>query len=285
MQNFRYHRTAPPKTLLEAAAWGDLVAAQTFLAKGAKPDQRDAQGWTALHHAVGYGQEPEIHSPTSRAPVKGLVDALLKAGAPLNSLTKGGMTPLMQAVAAQHEDASQWLLAAGADLRPADTVGGTALTHALWYNHCSPALAQRLLQKGSPVNLWDALWLADTTKALALVATAKVKATGPNDYTYLHLAAELGTCLWLSVCWHGAQPSTPAITGATPRSITPSAECPTGCSSFLDPPGTPMALLKAANLCSHSYSKVERTVMPAPICVEVCCIRRSAALSSPSVPS
>nr|WP_309697326.1 ankyrin repeat domain-containing protein [Armatimonas sp.] len=59
MQNFRYHRTAPPKTLLEAAAWGDLVAAQTFLAKGAKPDQRDAQGWTALHHAVGYGQEPE----------------------------------------------------------------------------------------------------------------------------------------------------------------------------------------------------------------------------------
>ncbi len=192
MQNFRYHRTAPPKTLLEAAAWGDLVAAQTFLAKGAKPDQKDAQGWTALHHAVGYGQEPEIHSPTSRAPVKGLVDALLKAGAPLNSLAKSGMTPLMQAVAAQHEDASQWLLAAGADLRPADTVGGTALTHALWYNHCSPALAQRLLQKGSPVNLWDALWLADTTKALALVATAKVKATGPNDYTYLHLAAELG---------------------------------------------------------------------------------------------
>ncbi|WP_395091000.1 ankyrin repeat domain-containing protein [Armatimonas sp.] len=185
-----YRRTDPPKTLLEAAAWGDLKSAQQLLAKGAKPDQKDAQGWTALHHAVGYGQEG--HSPTSRAPVKGLVDVLLKAGTPLNSLTKSGMTPLMQAVAAQHEDAAQWLLAAGADLRPADTVGGTALTRALWYNHCSPALAQRLLQKGSPVNLWDALWLGDTTKALGLAGTANVKATGPNDYTYLHLAAELG---------------------------------------------------------------------------------------------
>ncbi|MBB6051998.1 ankyrin repeat domain-containing protein [Armatimonas rosea] len=187
-----YRSPGPPKTLLDAAASGNLTAVQKFLAQGAKPDQRDTNGWTALHHAVGYGQEPEIHSPTGRAPVKGIVEALLKAGTPLNSQTKAGMTPLMQAVIAEHEEAAQWLLAAGADLRPADTVGGTALTHALWYNHCSRALAQRLLQRGSPVNLWDALWLGDTSKALGLVEIANVKATGPNNYTYLHLAAELG---------------------------------------------------------------------------------------------
>ena len=157
MQNFR--TPTPPKTLLDAAAWGDLVAAQKFLAKGAKPDQKDAQGWTALHHAVGYGQQSGADVITSRTPVKGLVDALLKAGA---------------------------------DLQLADGVGGTALTRALWYEHCSRKFADFLLQKGAPVSLWDALWLGDTTKALALVATANVKTTGPKSYTYLHLAAELG---------------------------------------------------------------------------------------------
>ena len=119
-----YRSTDPPKTLLEAAAWGNLAAVQRFLAKGARPDQKDVQGWTALHHAVGYGQESGVDVLTSRTPVKGIVEVLLKAGTPLNSLTKAGMTPLMQAIAAQHEDAALWLLTAGADLRTADTVGG-----------------------------------------------------------------------------------------------------------------------------------------------------------------
>ncbi|WP_309722964.1 ankyrin repeat domain-containing protein [Armatimonas sp.] len=184
---------SPPKTLLEAAAWGNLAAVQKFLAKGAKPDQRDTNGWTALHHAVGYGQESGMDVRTGRAPVKGIVDALLKAGTPVNAKSKDGITPLMAAVRAQHEEAARWLVSAGADLRPADEVGGTALTMALWYEHCSRKFADFLLQKGSPVSLWDALWLGDTAKALRLVESANVKAVGPNNYTYLHLAAELGS--------------------------------------------------------------------------------------------
>lgn len=187
-----YRSTDPPKTLLEAAAWGNLAAVQKFLAKGAKSDQRDTNGWTALHHAVGYGQQSRVDVLTGRAPVKGVVEALLKAGTPVNAKSKDGITALMAAVRAQHEEAARWLVAAGADLRPADGVGGTALTMALWYEHCSRKFADFLLQKGSPVNLWDALWLGDTAKALGLVESANVKAVGPKHYGHLHLATELG---------------------------------------------------------------------------------------------
>jgi ankyrin repeat protein len=124
--------------------------------------------------------------------VKAVVEALLKAGAPLDARTKEGLTPLMQAVAAQHEDAARWLLDVGADLRPTDNVGGTALTLALWYERCSRDFARLLIQRGSPINLWDALWVGDTPQALTLTEKVNIRQSGPNSYTYLHLAAQIG---------------------------------------------------------------------------------------------
>lgn len=192
MQQFRYREKRSPKNLMEAAAWRDLKAVQGFLQKGARLDQQDASGWTALHHAVGYGELSGIDVPTDVPSSTAVVAALLKAGAPLNVRDKGGMTPLMQAVAARHEDVARLLVEAGADLRPVDAVGGSALTHALWYEHGSRAFATYLVQKGAPVNLWDALCLGDTAKAQALAATVEGNAKGPRGFTPLHLAAMLG---------------------------------------------------------------------------------------------
>lgn len=177
--------------LIQAAARVPLAAVQMFLKQGVRPDEKDSFGWTALHHAVGHGQTACCF-PTDRMPIKAVVEELLKAGAPINARTNEGQTPLMLAVMAKHEDAARWLLDAGADLSLMDRVGGTALTYALWYKRCSRDLVRLLLQRGSPVNLWDALWMDDTPQALALTERINIRQTGPRGYTYLHLAAELG---------------------------------------------------------------------------------------------
>ena len=194
MQTFREGQPPlNPKSLLEAAAWGNLSSVQQFLAKRVKVDQRDAQGWTALHHAVGYGELPGGYDvPTWRTPNLDVVKALLKAHVPLDVRDKSNMTALMCAVHSAFEEPARLLVETGADLRPTDAWGGSALTMALWYEHCSRAFAQYLIQKGSPISLWDALWLGDTPRALALAAVADVNAKGPNGFTYLHLAAMLG---------------------------------------------------------------------------------------------
>lgn len=195
MQAYRFGQAPQnPKSLLEAAAYGNVKAVQQFLAKGAKVDQRDARGWTALHHAVGYGELGGGYcSPTGREPNLDVVKVLLKAGVPLNTLNRDRMTALMCASSSAHGAAARLLVDAGADLRPTDAVGGSALTMALWYERYGMrAFANYLIQKGSPINLWDALWLGDTPRALALAATVDVSAKGPKDFTYLHLAALLG---------------------------------------------------------------------------------------------
>lgn len=162
------------------------------LSAGADVNARDTQGWTALHHAVGYGDQPGIHHPMARQPVRGLVEALLKANAPINAVDKYRRTPVMVAVNAGHEDAARWLVDAGAGLTQRDQFGGTALTRAVWYEHCTPGFIQFLRQKGSPINLWDALWLGETVQALRLAEQTNVDMVGPNGFMYLHLAALMG---------------------------------------------------------------------------------------------
>lgn len=189
MQGFR--STGAPKTLLEAAASGNLTAVQKFLAQGAKPDQRDTNGWTALHHAVGYGQLAGADVLTDRKPNEAVVRLLVKSGAPLNIMDKQGYTPLMLAVVTLHAEAAAWLVSLGADVKVKNTLGATALTYALSLE-APPPLITLLRSKGAPLSLWDALWLRDTPLALRLLESARLTDRGLWNYTYLHLAAYVG---------------------------------------------------------------------------------------------
>jgi ankyrin repeat protein len=189
MQNYR--SSNPPKTLLDAAAWGNLTAVQKFLAQGAKPDQRDTNGWTALHHAVGYGQLAGADVLTDRRPNEAVVRLLAKSGAPLNLKDQQGYTPLMLAVVTLHAEAATWLVSLGADVKVKNDLGATALTYALSME-APPPLITLLRSKGTPLSLWDALWLRDTPLALRLLESARLTDRGLWNYTYLHLAAYMG---------------------------------------------------------------------------------------------
>jgi len=78
-----------------------------LLQDGAHPDERDAQGCTALHWAADKGH-PNI------------ITTLIQAGASIDAVDGDGMTPLHYAALAEQRAAAETLLHAGADaLAPA----------------------------------------------------------------------------------------------------------------------------------------------------------------------
>jgi ankyrin repeat protein len=105
-----------------------LLRVRAFLAAGAKPDVRDTQGLTALHHAGKcHKAEPEVR-------------ALIEAGADVNARDALGRTPLMlladAAVVYENMPAVQALIEAGADVNARDQGGMTVLAHAAeCYSH------------------------------------------------------------------------------------------------------------------------------------------------------
>ena len=85
-----------------------------------------------------------------------LLRALIAAGVDLN-LVQGGLTPLLAAVRDSYHgrpDAVLMLLANGADPRPADAEGQTALHAAA--RAADPAIAALLLDAGAPLDALDA---------------------------------------------------------------------------------------------------------------------------------
>lgn len=88
--------------LHHAASTGSVCIVQHLLSAGANPDAR-ASGGTPLHCAVLSGS-PEC------------VCALIDAGADIDAVNADGMTPIMQAATAPHEDALLLLLDRGATL-------------------------------------------------------------------------------------------------------------------------------------------------------------------------
>ena len=82
----------------------DLQArVQALLQAGSRLEEKNQEGWTALHYAAGFNKEVA------------LVDILLEAGAVLDAIDDRGRTPLH--LAAQHHNIAIYekLLAAGAD--------------------------------------------------------------------------------------------------------------------------------------------------------------------------
>lgn len=85
-----------------------------LIARGAKIDARNHDGYTPLHFAAEAG---------SRA----MVELLLRAGASLQSRTGDGLTPLHCAARGNNRDAAEVLVSKGADLNGQDKQGRTPL--------------------------------------------------------------------------------------------------------------------------------------------------------------
>lgn len=155
--------------LFEASAIGDAVRVAVIL--GQSPDaigSRTPDGFTALHLACFFQQEPCAHlllshgapvdavasNPSQVAPIHSavaagslkLVRTLVEAGANPNAVQRGGYTPLMGAAAAGLEDIVELLLSNGAQPTPKCDDGQTAADLARHKGHHD--LAARLESGG-----------------------------------------------------------------------------------------------------------------------------------------
>src|SRR3569833_1802013 len=101
-------------SLMEKVVDGDKAAVGQMIAGGAKVDERNAYGWTALSHAARLGNTE-------------LVGLLLDHGADVNAADQSGWTPLIRAAMKGHADTVRVLLSRGAAVNMREKNGWTAL--------------------------------------------------------------------------------------------------------------------------------------------------------------
>ncbi|MBI4677382.1 MAG: ankyrin repeat domain-containing protein [Elusimicrobia bacterium] len=121
--------------LHQAAEKGDLDEARSQLAAGAKIDERDGRGWTALTHAAAGGHAE-------------LVKEFIKAGADINAAAKDGTTPLLAAAVLLRPEVVEFLLDSNAERNLRDANGDTALMKA-----CTPGAPTRPLASLTRIGL------------------------------------------------------------------------------------------------------------------------------------
>ncbi|XP_078620301.1 uncharacterized protein LOC144887164 [Branchiostoma floridae x Branchiostoma japonicum] len=121
------------KELIDAAGRGDEVRVQQLLAEGVNVNAAHG-GWTALHNAARNGHT-------------GTVQALLTAGAPVDSRSTAEHTPLHFAAEKGHTGTVTALLTAGADINARDYDSWTPLHKAAENGH--PECVRVLLRAGA----------------------------------------------------------------------------------------------------------------------------------------
>jgi ankyrin repeat protein len=122
--------------LVEACSANQLEAARVLIAAGAKPNQRDDNGTTALHWAVFGARDSEIHIyskpnaphdtvfiPQKDAP---LVQLMLDKGARIDDVDPEGNTALHEAAMIDANAAARVLVRAGANRKVKNLEGKTA---------------------------------------------------------------------------------------------------------------------------------------------------------------
>ncbi len=109
-------------SLMAFAYRGEEALAEDLLARGAEPDARDDDGYTALMYAANQGHD-------------GCVRSLLAHGASPNAADKQGSTPLMFAAQHGHTGIAKRLLDAGADPDSRGDHGFTPLDFAQQNGH------------------------------------------------------------------------------------------------------------------------------------------------------
>jgi ankyrin repeat protein len=139
-------------TSLEAAIVVDLSPAKVkaLLEKGADPNQRSSNGYTALIHASDALRLPGERDHLSSEEVgkaDQIVALLLTHGADPNLQPQNGSSALAAAIAANRPVAARSLLNAQADPNGRESGGVTPLM--LSAHHCRPEIARNLLEHGA----------------------------------------------------------------------------------------------------------------------------------------
>ena len=132
-----------PKDLWTAAKHGDTKAIEGLVAAGhdinSKKETFRVEGDTPLHFAVRHKQKEAIKT-------------LVKLGARINEKSKGGATPLTDAInQPKHEDIVELLLDLGAKIDAQDKLGKTALDWAAFNG--SVNLVRLLISRGAKPNV------------------------------------------------------------------------------------------------------------------------------------
>jgi len=126
-------------TLLMLAAAGpeaDVKCMKALLYNGISVDAKDAQGWTALHHATRSSEKAKF---------------LLNNGADLSQTTTDGLTPLILAAKISQLDVIKAFLSHKPNVNAQDKLGLSALGHAVRTGNCEAV--KMLLDAGADLNL------------------------------------------------------------------------------------------------------------------------------------
>lgn len=148
-----YVQTAEDQ-LRRAAGDGDVQGIKRLVARGAKIDSLDSDGWSPLTLAVAQYQPAAVsallelgaktnavgktrHTPLGWAVIRGytdMVETLLANGANVEAKDEKGWTPLMEASARGYADVVELLLSKGANANARDRLGATSMNLSSFYS-------------------------------------------------------------------------------------------------------------------------------------------------------
>ena len=158
--------------LIIAVKSDNLGMVKYFLGVGEKIDNRDEEGYTALHHAARYGYKESV-------------EFLLNSGANENALTNTLDTPLLLASLNGHLEVIKLLHNAGSSLQPSNISGITPLHHAASRGY--KEIVEFLLDNNVAVDSKDNISISAFDKAILFeqIKVAKLLIKGGAEINFL----------------------------------------------------------------------------------------------------